>query len=24
LPGNDLIVMGLEDLLHDRQTIPGC
>ncbi len=23
LPGNDLIVMGLEDLLHHRQTIPA-
>jgi hypothetical protein len=23
LPGNDLIVTGLEDLLHDRQTIPA-
>jgi hypothetical protein len=23
LPGNDLIVMGVEDLLHRRQTIPA-
>lgn len=23
LPGNDLIVMGVEDLLHQRQTIPA-
>ena len=23
LPGNDLIVTGLEDLLHHRQTIPA-
>lgn len=23
LPGNNLIVMGLEDLLHHRQTIPA-
>jgi hypothetical protein len=23
LPGNDLIVVGVEDLLHQRQTIPA-
>ncbi len=23
LPGNDLIVMGVEDLLHQRHTIPA-
>ena len=23
LPGNDLIVMGVDDLLHSRQTIPA-
>lgn len=23
LPGNDLIVAGIEDLLHQRQTIPA-
>jgi hypothetical protein len=23
LPGNDLIVLGVEDLLHRRQTIPA-